>query len=264
ARAEGALARRHARLRHRPAPSTARRRHADGRRGDPLPGALSSRAARVDRRRVGRVRQQPPRTVLRAHSRRPQAARRRSRRVEPPVAGNRESDARMTRWLTRLLAPWRSARIRREIADEIQFHIDRRTEDHVRAGMPPDVARREAERRFGPRLQTAEAGYEVRGAAWFDETKTDVRFAARMLIKHRGFSAAAIVTLALGIGANLAIFTLVNAVLLRPLPFRDPERLVRVFDDLNDARAKDVGMSVPEFTDLQRHTDIFEQIAVAF
>ena len=64
--------------------------------------------------------------------------------------------------------------------------------------------------------------------------------------KTRGFAAIAVLTLALGIGANIAIFTVVNAVLLRPLPFQQPERLVRVFDDLNGSGAKDVGMSMPE------------------
>ena len=69
-------------------------------------------------------------------------------------------------------------------------------------------------------------------------------------------------TLALGIGGNIAIFTLVRAVLLQPLPFPQPERLVRIFDDR--AGARDVGMSVPEFEDLRHHPDIFEQISVIF
>jgi putative ABC transport system permease protein len=90
----------------------------------------------------------------------------------------------------------------------------------------------------------------------------DLRYALRTLCKTPAFLFITVSTLALGIGGNVAIFTLVQAVLLRPLPFPQPERLVRIFD--NRAGAKDVGMSVPEFEDLRQHSDIFEQISVIF
>src|SRR5690242_6486462 len=89
----------------------------------------------------------------------------------------------------------------------------------------------------------------------------DVRYALRTLSKSPAFVTISVLTLALGIGANLAIFTIVNAVLLQPLPFREPDRMVRVFDDLGDAGARNVGMSVPELYDLQR-SGAFEQISV--
>jgi len=89
----------------------------------------------------------------------------------------------------------------------------------------------------------------------------DLRYALRTLRKSPAFVTITVLTLALGIGANLAIFAVVNAVLLQPLPFREPDRLVRVFDDLRGAGAKDVGMSVPELYDLQR-SEAFEQISV--
>jgi hypothetical protein len=91
----------------------------------------------------------------------------------------------------------------------------------------------------------------------------DLRYALRTLKKSPAFVTITVLTLALGIGANLAIFAVVNAVLLQPLPFREPDRLVRVFDDLRGAAAKDVGMSVPELDDLQR-SGVFEQISVIF
>src|SRR6201998_1336182 len=90
----------------------------------------------------------------------------------------------------------------------------------------------------------------------------DLRFAVRTLVKTPAFLLVSVLTLALGIGGNIAIFTLVQAVLLQPLPFPQPERLVRIFDDR--AGATDVGMSAPEFEDLRQHSDIFEQISVIF
>src|SRR5437660_9747468 len=96
-----------------------------------------------------------------------------------------------------------------------------------------------------------------------DGLRQDLRYAWRTLSKSPTFVTITVLTLALGIGANLAIFAVVNAVLLQPLPFREPERLVRVFDDLSRAGARNVGTSVPELQDLQR-SGVFEQISVIF
>jgi putative ABC transport system permease protein len=102
----------------------------------------------------------------------------------------------------------------------------------------------------------------VRGRSTMENLIADLRYAARTLVKTPAFLLISVLTLALGIGGNIAIFTLVQAVLLQPLPFPQPERLVRIFD--NRAGARDVGMSVPEFEDLRQHSDIFEQISVIF
>ena len=91
----------------------------------------------------------------------------------------------------------------------------------------------------------------------------DLRYVLRTLKKSPAFVTISVLTLALGIGANLAIFAVVNAVLLQPLPFREPDRIMRVFDDLGGAGAKNVGMSVPELYDLQ-HSGVFEQISAIF
>ncbi len=90
----------------------------------------------------------------------------------------------------------------------------------------------------------------------------DVRYACRMLLKTPGFTSVAILTLALGIGANIAAFSIVDGVLLRPLPFPHPDQLVRVFDDLRTSNTKDVGMSVPQFWDYRDRAGVFQDIAV--
>src|SRR5215510_9375177 len=102
----------------------------------------------------------------------------------------------------------------------------------------------------------------VHGGSIMENLIADLRYAARTLVKTPAFLLVSVLTLALGIGGNIAIFTLVQAVLLQPLPFPQPERLVRIFDDR--AGARDVGMSVPEFEDLRQHSDIFEQISFIF
>jgi predicted permease len=89
----------------------------------------------------------------------------------------------------------------------------------------------------------------------------DLRYGLRMLIKSPGFTVVALLTLALGVGANAAIFTVVNAVLLRPLPYNDPERLVRITSDLRKLGQRDVGVSAPELFDLQKHTRVFAEVA---
>src|SRR5689334_9030741 len=92
----------------------------------------------------------------------------------------------------------------------------------------------------------------------------DLRYVLRTLWKSPAFVTITVLTLALGIGANLAIFAVVNAVLLQPLPFREPERIVRVFDDLGRAGAKNVGLSVPELYDLSERSGVFEQVSAIF
>src|SRR6202050_5441156 len=90
----------------------------------------------------------------------------------------------------------------------------------------------------------------------------DLRYALRMLLKNPGFTIVAVLTLALGIGANVATFSVVYAVLLRPLPFPHPEQLVRVFDDLRSSNVKNVGMSAPELWDLPDRSGVFQGISV--
>jgi len=115
-----------------------------------------------------------------------------------------------------------------ELAEEIRFHIDAETAKNVRAGMPPDEARRVALAHFGGVQRVREEHRHVRRAQWVEDLAADVRFALRSLRRTPALTGAAVITLALGIGANVAIFSAVNAVVLRPLPFPDSDRLMTI------------------------------------
>ena len=139
--------------------------------------------------------------------------------------------------MIRLAQLWRRARhyarreqFDRELAEEMRFHLEMKAEEYVAAGMSPEEARRAARRQFGNETRLRESSRETWGFASMETLLQDVRFGARVLAKHRGFTAVAVVTLALGIGANTAIFSVVNELLLRPLPFRDAGRLVMLWE----------------------------------
>src|SRR3984885_5752957 len=151
-----------------------------------------------------------------------------------------------------------------ELTREVAAHLTLLEDEFQRRGMSLDEARIEARRAYGGVEQAKQRHREERSILWLEQTFADLRYACRSLLKTPGFAAVAVLTLALGIGANIAIFAVVNAVLLRPLPFQHPEQLVRVFDDLNGAGAKDVGMSEPEFEDLRDRSGVFDNISALF
>src|SRR5512142_638465 len=121
-------------------------------------------------------------------------------------------------FLRRLWAPWRSDAVHDEIAEELTFHIERRTAENIEAGMPLEEASRDAQRRFGHLTQTHEAGYDARTLGWLESLVQDLRYGGRMLRRSPLFTLVAVVMISFGIGVNATIFSLVDWMYLRPVP----------------------------------------------
>jgi len=135
-------------------------------------------------------------------------------------------------WLTRIANAFRTSETAADLDEELQFHLDQRIADLIKDGTPQNEARQIARRQLGNRLSTREASHEIKSAAWLESLARDFRFGARMLLRYRVASLAAIVSLALAIGSCTAAFSLIDALLFRPLPVRAPHELfdlARVF-----------------------------------
>src|SRR5687768_10741953 len=122
-------------------------------------------------------------------------------------------------WLTRLL---KRKRLEDELERELRFHIENQTADNVRNGMTEGEARRTAQLQFGSSEGVREECRDARGVRWIDVLFQDTKFALRMMRKNTLFSMTAVLSLAIGLGANVALFTAVNGVLLKKLPVEDP------------------------------------------
>jgi len=145
--------------------------------------------------------------------------------------------------------------------EEVKFHIEMQTERNIRMGMTPDEARRQALLQFGGRDRwKAEARGEYKSKA-FAGVRKDVVYALRSLRQHRAFALTAMLTLALGIGASTAIFSVVNAVLLRPLPYADADRLVLIWGDMRARKVNDFPFSPGNYQDLKNQNTVFQDVA---
>jgi hypothetical protein len=164
----------------------------------------------------------------------------------------------------RLRSLFRWAQADQELDDELRDHLERRTEEYVVKGMSHEEARRRARLDLGGVEQTKEKCRDARHINWIHDFLQDLRFSLRILRKSPGFTAVAVVTLALGVGANTAIFSIVNAVLLHSLPYPDPDRLVRIFFNEPGVGLRDVSFSKPELDDLQTRSGVFEDVSPIF
>jgi putative ABC transport system permease protein len=153
----------------------------------------------------------------------------------------------------------RRKRMMEELDQDIQDHIERETQDNIERGMSPEDARYAATRKFGNVTHVKEETREVWSLIWLENFAEDVRFGLRMLRKNPGFTAVAMLTLALGIGANAAVFSVVYAVLLRPLPYKDPSSLIVLNE--TTPMVGTVSVSYPNFLDWRDQSRTFSQIA---
>jgi len=148
-----------------------------------------------------------------------------------------------------------------EMDEELRAHIANRADDLERSGLPRVEAERRARIEFGGQERYKEECREERGGVWLESLWSDVRFSLRMLGKSRGFSCIAVLTLALGIGANAAIFSMVNALLLHPYHFRDLDALVRVWEDRGIDEGYDARYVAPaDARELSTHNEVFENL----
>jgi predicted permease len=147
-----------------------------------------------------------------------------------------------------------------DLVNELNGHLDAHVDDNVRAGMSYDAARRDALRKLGGITQAADACRTQQRVPFVETTMQDLRYALRMLRKSPGFAAAAIVTLALGIGANTAIFSVLNAVILKPLEYQQPDQLMRITSSFPGR--DQFWVSVPEFLEFREWTRAFSSVGV--
>jgi predicted permease len=155
---------------------------------------------------------------------------------------------------------WAGNRVEAELDEELAFHVDRQTEQNVRRGMAPEEARRAALVRFGGIDKVKDESREASRALFFETLVQDVRYGLRSLRKNPGYAAAAVLTLALGIGANTAIFSVVHGVLLQQLPYGGGEKLVRIQVDAPGAGISDGRFAPLEVEDLRTQSRTLESV----
>src|SRR5262245_4831196 len=161
----------------------------------------------------------------------------------------------------RLRGLFRDRIAERELDDEIEAHLRLLTERYVRQGMTEAEAACAARRQFGNVTLLQEEHRDMRGIRLIETLFQDLRYGLRMLRKNPGFTFVAALTLGLGIGANTAIFSVVNAVLLRPLPYHQPDQLVLLWGNYLTLNMEHLGSKAAEYFDYKAQTNTFDEVA---
>lgn len=160
-------------------------------------------------------------------------------------------------WLVRLFS---RRQLERDLDKELRFHFESQVADKARSGIPESEARRLTRLEFGGMEQIKESCRQSRGTMWLELIAQDVRYGLRQLRKAPGFTLTAVLTLALGIGASTAIFAFVNAVLIKPLPFKAPKRLVHLYESI--PLGPRFHLSYPDYQDWKRDNKVFSSLDV--
>lgn len=170
----------------------------------------------------------------------------------------------LRRLFQRLRSVFPNAQMDHDLDAEMAAHLDLAIEENIQRGMAPKEARRRALVRFAGVEQARQQHRESRGLPWLDVLMQDLRFTFRTMRRDRGFTIIAVVILALGIGSNIAVFSVVNTILLRPLPFRDPQNLVRIVEKYSKAGESSKTYTADATQDFQQQNRSFQSVSGYF
>src|SRR6185503_14248276 len=154
--------------------------------------------------------------------------------------------------------------LEQELDDELQFHLEQDIAQNIKSGMTPDEARSAALKAFGNLVLSKEESRDARGVRWIENILQDIRYSGRLFLKNPAFTLVVVLTLALGISANTAIFSFANGILLRPLPYPDSDRLVVLDETALKRGINSMSVSYPNYLDWRQQNTVFEGVGACY